>query len=76
MSRPDFYILSLDLVKKNLEMQILHCKKSFSLLEDIKLDSNYDDDATTLEKNNIDSLITLVGNGLIVLEAISWEEEE
>lgn len=73
MTRPDSYILKLEKVERNLQMQIMHCRKSLTMLEDIKIDDNYTDSASALEKNNIDALIELITNGLSVLEAIVWE---
>jgi hypothetical protein len=72
MSRPDSYILKLAKIESNLCIQIMHCKKYLQLLNDIKLDDSYETDATTLEKSNIDLLITLIGGGLQTLEGIQW----
>jgi len=73
MSRPDTYIIELETVKNNLVTQIMHCRISLNFLQDIKLNENYDDAATILEKSNIDNLITLITNGISILEAIVWE---
>jgi hypothetical protein len=73
MTRPDTYVLELNLVKVNLKTQIMHCKRTLDLLIKVKNDVNYIEAATVLEKANIDNLITLITGGLAQLESIVWE---
>jgi hypothetical protein len=73
MNRPDNYILKLNTVKSNLRIQVMHCQRSLQLLNNIKLDADYTAEATIVEKDNIDLLVNLIGNGVQTLEDIEWE---
>ncbi|MFA5369084.1 MAG: hypothetical protein WC303_03765 [Candidatus Paceibacterota bacterium] len=73
MSRPDTYIIKLDRLKTEIDLQIMHCKITLNKLTEIKLDTNYEGDAVSLEKSNVDSLITLISDSLQTLEGVRWE---
>jgi len=73
MSRPDTLILSLNDVKKEINLQIMHCTVTLNKIRETSEDANYDTDATALEKSNISSLDTLITNVLAALEAVVWE---
>ena len=72
MARPDNYILKLNDLKNNIIIQIMHCHKTLNELESIKLDSEYTNSAVQLEKDNIDTIIALITNGIAALETITW----
>jgi hypothetical protein len=73
MSRPDTYIIGLEGLKSEINLQIMHCKITLNKASEVIADSNYDDAATAVEKENIADLITLITNGLAALEGIVWE---
>lgn len=73
MSRPDTYIIKLSRLKTEIDLLIMHCKVTLNKLTEIKLDTNYEADAVSLEKSNVDSLITLISDGLQTLEGVRWE---
>jgi RecA-family ATPase len=73
MIRPDNFILKLSKIKKNLNMQIMHCEYTLQALDEVKTDVDYESAATVIEKSNIESLITLIEDGLEQLKLIVWE---
>jgi hypothetical protein len=73
MERVDSYVIKLDGLKKELMLQSMHYRFTLGKLSEIQEDVNYETASTILEKNNINSLVTLITNGLSQLESIVWE---
>jgi hypothetical protein len=74
MDRPDTYILELNDLKKEVELQIMHCMITLNKVVHIQTNVNYAGAATALEKSNIaEKLEPLITNGKAQLEALVWE---
>ena len=73
MSRPDSYILKLNIIKATVNQKKVISNQFLKVLNDEKSDVNYALSATDLEKQNINLLITAVENMVSCLDSVVWE---